>query len=1005
MFGLPLYGLRSRLLLLVFLTVIPAVVLVVFISSEQRSAASDRVYESTLLIARLASARQEDVVADARQHLAGLALLPEIARPSVDPEGCRRSLLGMVKPRGQYMNAMVADPAGNLVCSENLPRGLVSVADQRWFQRVMQTRQFTVGEYEIGRFLGGARLNFALPVLDETGNIAVVLSTSIDIAWLNNDSIGRDLPSGSFVAMVDRNGTVLVRQPEPSAWVGRPLSDLTGGWGLPERPEGVIEGRTAGGVDHVVAFTSLPGSPAATDLTMLVGVPRDVAFANVDRDLRQALLGLGLFLVVAVAGSWIGGDVFFLRRVNDLLLATQRLASGDLSARTSLPRGRGELGQLARAFDAMAASLETRQKEAQQAADALRSSEERYRALVESAGDAIHVKDREGRFLALNSEYARRIGRTKEEILGRTVFDLYSESLARQFADEDDRVLATGEPVYSERLVPTPEGLRLFDGRKVPLRDETGAIVGLVTISRDITARQQAEEALRQSETRYRTLVESVDDGVFVKDAQGRFIAVNSEQAKRMGRTKEEIIGHTAWEVYPPEFARQIEIDEAPVYAEGQVVDSEGEYPTVDGIRFRHVHKVPLRDESGNITGLVAISRDVTERRKLEEQIIRASRLEMAGRLAGQVAHDFNNLLSPLLGYPEMIKARLPEGHPAIRFCESMQRVAMQMAAINEDLLALGRRGRAGQEIIDPNRLVEHLLQQMGATQEELTIETQLASGIPDVQGSAAQLMRVLSNLVTNAREAMPGGGTLLVSTSAVHLKEPTGQYNRIPAGDYVRFSVSDTGSGIRPDVLDHIFDPFFTTKHGEGQRGSGLGLSVVQGIVEDHRGAIDVETVAGRGTTFSVYLPAVTSSRPASDPARPDRDSENALPGGSERILLVDDDTDHREVAKEMLSTLGYRVDLAASGEEALERLQQNGVDLLLLDMIMPGGIDGTETYRRALEITPGLPAVIVSGYAASRLVEEARRLGAGTYLRKPVTLERLARTVRQVLDSRAQA
>ncbi len=244
------------------------------------------------------------------------------------------------------------------------------------------------------------------------------------------------------------------------------------------------------------------------------------------------------------------------------------------------------------------------------------------------------------------------------------------------------------------------------------------------------------------------------------------------------------------------------------------------------------------------------------ERRQMEEQLQRAQRLEMAGTIAGQVAHDFANLLSPLLGYPQLIKRLLPPDHPAVKFCDAQLKNLRQLAAINDDLLTLGRRGRTQREPVNMNEVVEHALAHVLERPSGLSLEVHLAPDLPSIGGSPAQLLRVVANLISNARDAMKNGDVLGIRTEIVRAEETFGHYNRIPAGEYVRLVVSDTGCGIPPEITDRIFDPFFTTKRTDDRRGSGLGLSIVQAIVADHQGYVDLETALGQGTTFSVYLP-----------------------------------------------------------------------------------------------------------------------------------------------------
>ncbi|MCL4370690.1 MAG: response regulator, partial [Chloroflexi bacterium] len=333
--------------------------------------------------------------------------------------------------------------------------------------------------------------------------------------------------------------------------------------------------------------------------------------------------------------------------------------------------------------------------------------------------------------------------------------------------------------------------------------------------------------------------------------------------------------------------------------------------------------------------------------------------------------------------------------HPGVQYCDDMLSAVRQMVEINYDLLALGRRGLIGSAPVDMNRLVRQVVTEIVDRPDTLSVQVETALALPPVDGSEAQLSRVLANLIANAREAMHDAGCLRVATDNVHVNHPFGGYNRVEAGQYVRFSVADTGCGIPPEIRTRIFDAFFTTKRTDRKRGSGLGLSVVQAIVEDHHGYLDLETDVGKGTTFAVYLPVSSV-----DSVRPQQKTKPM--GGTERLLVADDDPAQLKVAGELLKHLGYAVQTASSGEQALEALATNPVDLLILDIVMPPGIDGTETYRRALSLRPGLPAVFLSGYAESKQIVEARKLGATAFVNKPVSLEKLAQAVRTQLDQR---
>lgn len=618
-----------------------------------------------------------------------------------------------------------------------------------------------------------------------------------------------------------------------------------------------------------------------------------------------------------------------------------------------------------------------------------------FAAILDATPDLVAMADAQGRRTYLNRAGRRMLGiGDDEDISGMRMLDNKPEWARREF----ERVYV---PTAIREGIWTGESAYLGpDGREIPVlqvllahKGPDGTVEFFSTIARDISQRKQAEQALRESEERFRLLAENAQDVIFryeVRPKQG-FSYLSPAVTRVTGYTPDEFYRDPGLLARIVDPADQLALDGL---MRGHVVQQ----TTTLRLRHRDGHTVWFEvrlssvRQDGHLTAVEGIARDITDRKQMEAELLRAQRLETAGRIAGQVAHDFNNLLAPLVGYPELIKMRLPEGHPATQYCDAMLLAAKQMASINEDLLTLGRRGHFVQEVLDLNKVVEQVVAQNSERPETLVMELKLAPDLLPVKGSPAQLARVVTNLVSNAREAMQDMGVLTISTSNVYLDSPLGRYNRIEIGEYVRLDVKDTGCGIPEEVREKIFDAFFTTKTSGRRRGSGLGLSVVQGIVEDHSGYVELHSEVGKGTTFSVYLPACRAefgTQPLAGSLR-----------GTESILVVDDDPVQRDLAKRMLESLGYRVDAVASGEEALEYLRDRTVDLLVLDMIMLPGMDGAETYERVLQTRPGQRAIIVSGFAESDRVRRALGLGARPFLRKPVTLEALASAVREGLS-----
>jgi len=431
-----------------------------------------------------------------------------------------------------------------------------------------------------------------------------------------------------------------------------------------------------------------------------------------------------------------------------------------------------------------------------------------------------------------------------------------------------------------------------------------------------------------------------------------------------------------------------------------QLLLGAGSIPAKDmNLLHRDGHPVPTKtavsvvfDNAGNPKYIATTIVDMTETRRLQEFAARAERLETAGRIAGQVAHDFNNLLGPLVAYPELLRDEIGQSHAAMPYIDAMETAAQQMAEINQQLLTLGRRGHYTVEPVNLNRIVKQVLEQIRSRTAAVSVTLDLQPDLMNTRAGAAQLSRAVFNLINNALDAMGETGHLTVRTQNWYADRTNGQYNQIARGEYVKLTVADTGCGIKQEHLSRLFEPFFSTKKADASRGSGLGLSVVHAVVEDHHGFIDIDSRLGVGTSVYIYLPVTRETNEV--------ESAGIPKGAGESILVVDDDPLQREVSFRLLGRLGYNVDTSENGEKALARLTTEQFDLILLDMIMPGGIDGVETLERILGLRPSQRAIIASGYAENARIDRARVLGVSILLRKPLTLASLGRAVREELD-----
>lgn len=393
--------------------------------------------------------------------------------------------------------------------------------------------------------------------------------------------------------------------------------------------------------------------------------------------------------------------------------------------------------------------------------------------------------------------------------------------------------------------------------------------------------------------------------------------------------------------------------------------------------------------------------RSEEERRKLEVQMQRAQKMEALGTLAGGVAHDLNNILGGIIGYPDLLLLDLPKDSKMRKPLLAIQQSGEKAAAIVQDLLTMARRGVVANKVLNFNSIVEDYLKSpehknLIQTHPHVTYDIQLEPNLFDICGSPVHLSKTVMNIIYNAAEAMPHGGKIRISTNNVYVSNPLKGYDNVERGEYVTFTVTDSGVGISEEDLGRIFEPFYTKKL-MGKSGTGLGMSVVWGTVKDHNGYIQVESKVEQGSTVTIYLP-VTREQITAD----DIKSLTNCKGNGESILMVDDIAEQREIAYEMLTQLGYAVTTIASGKEAVVYLRENKADLLILDMIMKPGIDGLETYRQILQLQPDQKAIIVSGFFDTGLVKKAEKLGIRSYVLKPYDLEKIGKAVKQVLSLR---
>ena len=528
-------------------------------------------------------------------------------------------------------------------------------------------------------------------------------------------------------------------------------------------------------------------------------------------------------------------------------------------------------------------------------------------------------------------------------------------------------------------------------------------------LENEVRLRSESEAATQSLHERLNTLIEALPDVIHFKDTQGRILVVNKAYEKLVGVYKPAVIGKRDEDLLPPDLAKRCSAVDDQVRQERTAVRFEVVQQLPDRrSRYWDCFKAPLIDEEDRLSGLLCVNRDVTdyreaeqEHQRLREQLMHAQKMEAIGALAGGVAHDLNNILSGLISYPELLIRGLPSDSPLKGPLKTIQSSGERAASIVQDLLTMARRGVAEKQVLNLNRVINEYLESPAhrkqvLRQPNIQVIHQLDATLMNVCGSLSDLTKIVMNLAINAYESMDSTGKVTITTKNCYIDGRKIGTTDVSEGEYVHLRIADTGTGIAAEDLPRIFEPFFTRKK-LGHSGSGLGLAVVWGSVQDHQGAIDVHSSLGQGTTFDVYLPA---SREAIV-QQGDQVARDRLRAQGETILVVDDVPLQREIAQQLLASLGYQVHVVESGEAAVDYLENHSVDLVVLDMIMVDGMDGLDTYRAIKKLNPQQKAVIASGFAETARVREAQRIGAGAYIKKPFLLATMAQAIREELDT----
>jgi PAS domain S-box-containing protein len=618
----------------------------------------------------------------------------------------------------------------------------------------------------------------------------------------------------------------------------------------------------------------------------------------------------------------------------------------------------------------------------------LNTTENQYRYLVDSTSDSLYLVDEQCTYLFMNNNHFFRLKTPMDKVIGHSYSEFHSPQQSKEFAQKVREVFTTGNSIQDEHQSAHESSyfLRTFSPVREP---DDQRIIAVAIVSKDITERRHAEDALRNSEEKYRLLIENSSEAIFI---------IKNSQVKFANSCAQQIFGYSMEELQMISFMNLILSEDRDMVFERQK-NSNGSYS------FRVINKegktlwmqtnsVPINWDNQPAT--LNFMRDITRQKKTEARLFHARKMESIGTLAGGIAHDFNNLLMGIQGHASLALLHLDSGNPNYEHVKTIETLVMSGADLTRQLLGFARGGKYEVKSVNINNLIYKTSETIGRTKKEIKIHRNLENNLWFVDVDEGQIEQVLINLYVNAWQAMPGGGDLYLGTSNVILDEsrlkPSGAKN----GHFVKISVTDTGVGMDDKTKERIFEPFFTTK--EMGRGTGLGLASVYGIIKNHNGFINVYSEKGQGTTFNIYLPLSVQKEIAAT----DKQQNLEIARGTETILIVDDEALIINIGREMLSTLGYKMLIAQDGPTALKIYKESAgtIDLVMLDMVMPE-MSGEDVFTELKKLDPQVKVLLSSGYSLNGRASKIISRGCVGFIQKPFTIREISNQLRQIFDA----
>ncbi len=1013
-----LNSIRYKLVLLILFTVTPCLAILVYSGLEQRRHLIDKAQSDVLLLSHTIAQAQKTITRSTQQILSTLSQAPTIQ--AMETKASSAVLESVLRNNPDYNNFALVDLNGNVIASGK-PFTETNLADRKHIKEAIKKNDFAVGEYIVTRVgTTNPAFAFAYPILDRAGRPkgAVTASLRLDVFSRFYDVSG--LPEKSFLAITDSKGIRMFYYPvqEETNPLGKPIQATTWNFASKGGEDGIFFTTGSDGLRRVLAYVRIHLlDEDSSYIYVWAGIPESYIVAPANAILIRNVLLLLLATGISIFISWVIGKKIFLIPIQHLVHLTKKLAQGELETRSKLSPHAGELGMLATAFHDMAESLKVSRKELEQ-------SDRRFKTVADFAYDWECWVSQDGKFIYSSPSSERITGYTPAEIIAdpQLVYKMakpeYVEKVrwhcfteckedAPDYTMEYPIVKKSGEEVWLEHNCR-------------PVYDGQGKYAGRRSSNRDITDRKRTEAALLLERQYLIDVIDSLPDATFIIDTDQRIVIWNRAAEVMTNVKREDLLGKGDYAYAVPFYGerRPILIDllniskkeqesfythvkriDDRIYAETFIQNlNDGDGAYVWGAA------APLYDRSGLRIGAIEVIKDITELKKsekvniqLQEQLVQAQKIESVGRLAGGVAHDFNNMLGVILGHAELAQKQLDKTQPLFFNLEEIRKAAQRSADITRQLLAFARKQTIAPQNIDLNESVAGMLTMLRRLiGEDIDLAWLPGRSLGSVNMDSSQLDQILANLFVNARDAIADTGKVTIETDNVAFDEAYCQVHAgFAPGEYVMLAVSDNGCGMDAETLSHLFEPFFTTK--EMDKGTGLGLAMIYGIVKQNNGFINVYSEPGQGTTFKIYFPRHGAS------AAPmlEKDAAGTMPHGDEVILLVEDEQMILEMTTRVLEFHGYKVLPAATPGEAIRLAQKHSghLHLLLTDVVMPE-MNGRDLARNLVSLNPQLKCLFMSGYTANVIAHQGVLDEGVHFIQKPFSMNDLTAKIREVLE-----